>query len=165
MREEQMFDSWILLSQTFLMNQFIQFTNVLLKLPGRERYQCNSTKCSCSSNKACTGTSNKYWISWKSSIFLGHSFQKVKPIFILHTLFYLLLWKPNFATEENIKKWKCDFLSHNSDFITCNCEFIWHDSEKRKISEIVSLYLAILRRKIRIAKCKLVIVRKKYLNC
>ncbi len=37
---------WIILSQTFLMNQFIQFTNLLLKLTGREKYQWNSTKCS-----------------------------------------------------------------------------------------------------------------------
>ncbi len=170
---------WILLSQT-LMNQFIQFTNVLLKLPGRERYQCNSTKYSLFFKQSVYRYIKKKCISWKSSIFLVIHFRKWNP-YLFYILYFILfiIMKAQFRHWRKYKIRKmwlflsqfwlflefisCHsvFTSHNSDFITCNCEFIWHDSEKRKISAIVSSYLAILRRKVRIAKCKLVIVRKK----
>ncbi len=39
-----------------------------------------------------------------------------------------------------------------------NCEFISHNSEKKRIA---SLYQAILRKKVIIARCKLAIARKK----
>ncbi len=141
---------WILLSQTFLMNQFIQFTNVLLKLTGRERYQCNSTKCSLFFKQSVYRYIKKKTITWKSSIFLVIHFRKWNP-YLFYILYFILciIMEAHFRHWRKYKKRKMwHFLSQFwlfLEFISCHSVFTSHNSVF--ITSNVSLYDTIQRKK------------------
>ncbi len=98
--------------------------------------------------------------------------------------FFSELWAIKFWDNSEKKSQNCKFISHNSDFIPSNCEFVKQFWENSEFLRIAKYKLAIVRKKselwdikklelpvyisillLAIASLCLAILRKKTLNC